>query len=95
MVNSPDVPSAREGHTATVAGSKMVVFGGRGVNLTAGPVLLGEQWEIDLDVSRTVVVQTNASTVRNAGLIDSSCADARTLRAPHIPEYLANLAHDR
>ncbi|CAM9103761.1 unnamed protein product [Laminaria digitata] len=67
VVNSPDVPSAREGHTATVAGSKMVVFGGRGVNSTAGPVLLGEQWEIDLDVSRTVVVQTNASTAIKEG----------------------------
>ena len=26
--------------------------------------MLGEQWEIDLDASRTVVVQSNSSTVR-------------------------------
>ncbi|CAN0423250.1 unnamed protein product, partial [Scytosiphon promiscuus] len=58
-----DVPSARERHTASVVGSKMVVFGGRGTNSTAGQgtVLLDEQWEIDLDPSRTVVVQTNSS----------------------------------
>lgn len=65
------MPSARERHTASVVGSKMVIFGGRGTNSTAGQgtVLLGEQWEIDLDPSRTVVVQTNSSTVRTA-----SCA---------------------
>ena len=54
----------------------MVVFGGRGVNSTAnsttenrGSVVLGDQWEIDLDPSRTVIVQTNASTVRHFFLL--------------------------
>lgn len=71
LVNS-DVPSAREGHSASVTGSKMVVFGGRGVNSTnghGGTVLLGEQWEIDLDASRTVVVQSNSSTVRQTSWV--------------------------
>lgn len=76
IVVSSEAPSAREGHTASVIGSKMVVFGGRGVNSTAnsttenrGSVVLGDQWEIDLDPSRTVIVQTNASTVRHFFLL--------------------------
>lgn len=97
VVNS-DVPSAREGHTASVAGSKMVIFGGRGMNSTAGrgSTLLSEQWEIDLDASRTVVVQTNTSTVRPAvlGSVDSpSTSELCYCTAGMEAQYVAPTVH--
>lgn len=64
-------PAARDGHTSSVAGSKMIIFGGRGngsesdpqVGGGAGTSLLGDEWEIDLDPSQHVTVATDTSTV--------------------------------
>lgn len=66
-----DTPAARDGHTASVAGSKMVVFGGRGnesdFDAQAGrgsnTALLEDEWEIDLDLSQLITISTNVSTV--------------------------------
>lgn len=68
-------PAARDGHTASAAGSKMIIFGGRGngpesdpqIGEGAGTALLGDEWEIDLDPSQHVTVATNSSTV--SGLV--------------------------
>ncbi|CAM9943647.1 unnamed protein product, partial [Hapterophycus canaliculatus] len=60
-------PAARSGHTASVSGSKMIVFGGRGNVSDSGflqdgqgsrTALLGDQWEIDLDPKQHVTVAT-------------------------------------
>lgn len=66
-----DSPSARDGHTASVAGSKMIVFGGRGnqsdsdaqAGRGSNTALLGDEWEIDLDPSQLITTSTNFSTV--------------------------------
>lgn len=64
IVVNGTIPTARDGHTASVAGSKMIVFGGRGnTSATGQTTLLGDEWEIDLDPSLTVAVTTNSSTV--------------------------------
>lgn len=76
LVNG-EAPAARDGHSASVAGSKMIVFGGRGGNGTesdpqagqgTGTSLLNDEWEIDLDPSQHVTVATNASTVSGSGV---------------------------
>lgn len=68
-------PDARDGHTASVAGSKMIIFGGRGNSVDSDPQvgegmgtsLLGDEWEIDLDPSQHVTVATDSSTVSDLG----------------------------
>ncbi|CAM9312927.1 unnamed protein product [Scytosiphon promiscuus] len=74
-VSGDGAPAARSGHTASVSGSKMIVFGGRG-NASDSDVqdwrgsrtaLLGDEWEIDLDPSRKVTVATNSSTAIREG----------------------------
>lgn len=64
-------PAARDGHTSSVAGSKMIIFGGRGNGSESDPqagegtetFLLGDEWEIDLDPSQHITVATDAPTV--------------------------------
>lgn len=65
IVVNGTTPAPRDGHTANVVGSKMIVFGGRGNSSTAGhgTALLGDEWIIDLDPSQPVSVKTNSSTV--------------------------------
>lgn len=65
IVVNGTTPAPRDGHTANVVGSKMIVFGGRGNSSTTGhgTALLGDEWIIDLDPSQTVSVKTNSSTV--------------------------------
>lgn len=71
LVNGAVAPAARDGHTASVAGSKMIIFGGRGNasdsdtqgGLHTRTALLGDEWEIDLDLSQHVTAATNSSTV--------------------------------
>eukprot|EP00903_Cladosiphon_okamuranus_P009839 g9351.t2 len=68
-------PAARDGHTASVAGSKMIIFGGRGngtesdaqVGDGSGTSLLGDEWEIDLDPSQHVTVATDSPTAIREG----------------------------
>ncbi|CAM9161625.1 unnamed protein product [Ectocarpus fasciculatus] len=69
-----EAPAARDGHTASVAGSKMIVFGGRGnesdsyTQEGSNTALLGDEWEIDLDPSQLITVSTNSSTnIREGG----------------------------
>lgn len=60
------LPSARDGHTASVSGSKMLIFGGRGSetpSTSASVDLFGDEWEIDLDPSSGKIVQTSAPAV--------------------------------
>lgn len=74
------VPAARDGHTASVAGSKMIIFGGRGngsesdpqVGEGTGTSLLGDEWEIDLDPSQHFTVATDSPTVSGFGVWGSS-----------------------
>eukprot|EP00752_Nemacystus_decipiens_P004487 g4097.t2 len=74
LVNG-EAPAARDGHTANVAGSKMIIFGGRGNGIESDPqvgegtgtVFLGDEWEIDLDPSRHVTVATDSSTAIREG----------------------------
>lgn len=71
LVSGASAPAARDGHTASIAGSKMIIFGGRGnasdsdsqAGLGTRTALLGDEWEIDLDLSQHVTVATNSSTV--------------------------------
>ncbi|CAM9246405.1 unnamed protein product [Ectocarpus sp. 6 AP-2014] len=65
-----DAPPARDGHTASVVGSKMVVFGGRGngsdsdaqAGRGSNTALLEDEWAIDLDLSQLITISTNFST---------------------------------
>lgn len=66
-------PPPRDEHSASVVGSTMIIFGGRGSdrNTTGASTggqddltLLGDEWEIDLDPCRNVVAEANSSTVR-------------------------------
>ncbi len=64
-------PAARDGHTASVTGTKMIIFGGRGNGSDSSSqdgqglhtAFFDDEWEIDLDPSRHVTVATNSSTV--------------------------------
>lgn len=67
LVSGASAPAARDGHTASVVGSKMIIFGGRG-NDSGSAVLLGDEWEIDLDLKQDVTASTNSSTVTTAGV---------------------------
>ena len=69
-------PAARDGHTASVAGSKMVIFGGRGNGSESDPQvgdgtetsLLGDEWEIDLDPTQQITVTTDSPTVSGSSV---------------------------
>ena len=68
---SEAAPAARDGHTASVAGTKMIIFGGRGNGPDSDSqggqglrtALLDDEWEIDLDPYRHVTVATDSATV--------------------------------
>ncbi|CBN74811.1 conserved unknown protein [Ectocarpus siliculosus] len=73
-----NAPPARDGHTASVVGSKMVVFGGRGngsdsdaqAGRGSNTALLEDEWAIDLDLSQLITISTNFSTnIREGGQI--------------------------
>lgn len=74
-------PAARDGHTASVTGTKMIIFGGRGNGSDSGSqdgqglrttAFFDDEWEIDLDPSRHVTVATNSSTVSCTHVVLSS-----------------------
>lgn len=72
LVGGSSLPP-RDEHSASVLGSRMIIFGGRGsaTNATGASTggqddltLLGDAWEIDLDPSRNVAAEANGSKVR-------------------------------